>query len=79
MNAAIETLTLTTGASIVPLVWVIFVLTYAALAIGKVPGLRMDRAGISLVGAAAMLACGALNLHEAAPLSITRRSCCCSP
>jgi Na+/H+ antiporter NhaD/arsenite permease-like protein len=49
-----------------PLVWLIFILTYAALAIGKVPGLRMDRAGIALVGAAAMLACGALNLHEAA-------------
>jgi hypothetical protein len=50
MSAAIETLTLTTEAGIMPLVWVIFVLTYIALALGKVPGLRMDRAGIALVG-----------------------------
>jgi hypothetical protein len=33
------------------LTWLIFVLTYAGLALGKVPGLRMDRAGIALVGA----------------------------
>jgi len=34
----------------VGLTWVIFVATYAGLALGKVPGLRMDRAGITLVG-----------------------------
>ena len=28
----------------------IFTITYAALAIGKVPGLRIDRAGIAFVG-----------------------------
>ena len=44
----------------------LFGLTYLALAVGKVPGLRIDRAGIALVGAAAMLAFGVLNLHEAA-------------
>jgi Na+/H+ antiporter NhaD/arsenite permease-like protein len=44
----------------------IFGLTYLALAMGRVPGLRIDRAGIALVGAAAMLACGVLDLREAA-------------
>ena len=44
----------------------IFGLTYLALAAGKIPGLRIDRAGISLVGAAAMVACGVLSLTEAA-------------
>ena len=44
----------------------IFVLTYLGLAMGKVPGLRIDRAGIALVGAAAMLATGVLDLHQAA-------------
>ena len=39
---------------------VLFTLTYAGLALGKVPGLRMDRAGIALVGAAAMLVAGLL-------------------
>ena len=37
-----------------------------ALALGKVPGLRIDRAGIALVGAAAMLACGVLSMRDAA-------------
>jgi len=54
------------GSSNALLASVIFGLTYAGLAIGKAPGLRMDRAGIALVGAAAMLACGALDLQAAA-------------
>src|SRR5277367_629553 len=48
------------------LVWAIFGLTYLALAIGKVPGLRIDRSGIALVGAAAMLATGVLSMRDAA-------------
>jgi Na+/H+ antiporter NhaD/arsenite permease-like protein len=44
----------------------IFTLTYLGLALGGIPGLRIDRAGIALVGAAAMLAAGVLNMHEAA-------------
>ena len=50
----------------IPLVSTIFGLTYLALAVGKVPGLRIDRSGIALVGAAAMLGFGVLNLHDAA-------------
>jgi Na+/H+ antiporter NhaD/arsenite permease-like protein len=53
-------------ANSVPLVATVFGLTYLALAVGKVPGLRIDRAGIALVGASAMLALGVLDLHEAA-------------
>lgn len=45
---------------------VIFAAVYAALAPGKVPGLRMDRPTIALVGAAAMLASGVMDLREAA-------------
>jgi Na+/H+ antiporter NhaD/arsenite permease-like protein len=48
------------------LVATIFGLTYLALAMGRVPGLRIDRAGIAMTGAAAMLACGAISLPEAA-------------
>jgi Na+/H+ antiporter NhaD/arsenite permease-like protein len=44
----------------------IFALTYFGLALGRIPGLRIDRAGIALVGAAAMLSAGALGLHHAA-------------
>ncbi len=43
----------------------VFVLTYVAMALGGIPGLRLDRAGAALAGAAAMVACGALSLDEA--------------
>jgi Na+/H+ antiporter NhaD/arsenite permease-like protein len=43
----------------------IFVASYAALAIGKVPGLSIDRAGVALVGACLMVASGAIPLDDA--------------
>ena len=43
----------------------IFVASYAALAIGKVPGLSIDRAGVALVGACLMVGCGAMPLPDA--------------
>ena len=42
---------MTTPHASIPLVSTIFGLTYLALAIGKVPGLKIDRSGIALVGA----------------------------
>jgi len=56
----------TNPSATIPLVSTIFGLTYLALAIGKIPGLRIDRTGIALVGAAAMLACGVLTMRDAA-------------
>jgi Na+/H+ antiporter NhaD/arsenite permease-like protein len=50
----------------IPFVSVIFGLTYLALALGKIPGLRIDRAGIALVRAAVMLATGVCSMREAA-------------
>jgi Na+/H+ antiporter NhaD/arsenite permease-like protein len=47
------------------LTWTIFAVTYAGLAVGKVPGLRMDRAGIALVGATLMLVFGVLSFDDA--------------
>ena len=43
----------------------LFTATYAAIALGRVPGLRLDRAGAALAGAAGMVACGSLSLEEA--------------
>src|SRR5580658_118175 len=43
----------------------IFALTYVVIAVGRVPGLRIDRAGAALVGASLMLATGVLDLDEA--------------
>ena len=43
----------------------IFTASYAALAIGRVPGLAIDRAGIALVGASLMVASGAIPLQAA--------------
>lgn len=45
---------------------VIFGLTYIALAIGKIPRLRVDRAGIALIGAVVMLVVGLIDLKAAA-------------
>jgi Na+/H+ antiporter NhaD/arsenite permease-like protein len=44
---------------------ILFTLTYIGLALGKVPGLHMDRAGIALVGATLMLVTGLLSLEQA--------------
>jgi len=43
----------------------IFAGTYLAVAVGRIPGMGIDRAGIALVGAALMVACGAIPLDEA--------------
>ena len=43
----------------------IFILTYAGVALGRIPGLRLDRAGIALTGAALMMAIGAITPDEA--------------
>ena len=57
---------MTSPSSAILLVSTIFGLTYLAMAIGKVPGLRIDRPGIALVGASAMIACGAITMRDAA-------------
>ena len=42
-----------------------FTLTYAGLTLGRLPGLRIDRTGIALVGTALILATGVLTFDEA--------------
>jgi Na+/H+ antiporter NhaD/arsenite permease-like protein len=42
-----------------------FFLTYIGLALGNLPGLRMDRAGIAVVGATLMMVTGAISFDEA--------------
>ena len=62
-----STFTHTTSSDLLALMTsIIFGLTYLFLAIGKVPRLRIDRAGIALVGASALLAMRVLSLDEAA-------------
>ena len=48
-----------------PVVLVIFVLVYAGMILGEFPGLALDRSGIALLGAIALLATGRLTLEEA--------------
>ncbi|MGO8917282.1 MAG: SLC13 family permease [Stellaceae bacterium] len=43
----------------------IFAATYVVIALGRVPGLRLDRAGAALLGASLMVASGVLSLEEA--------------
>ncbi len=42
------------------LIAAVFVLTYVGMALGRVPGLRIDRSGIALMGVAVLLAGGAI-------------------
>ncbi|WP_435007830.1 anion transporter [Tundrisphaera lichenicola] len=57
---------MTNPSNSIPLVSTVFGLTYLGLAIGKVPGLKIDRSGIALVGASVMLGLGVLTLREGA-------------
>ena len=47
------------------LVLAVFVLVYAGMLLGEVPGLALDRSGIALLGSIAILAGGRLTLEEA--------------
>jgi Na+/H+ antiporter NhaD/arsenite permease-like protein len=64
----------------VPAMWlttILFTLTYLGLALGKIPGLRIDRAGIALVGATLMLVTGQLTFEQAiSPESIDYKTLC---
>jgi len=44
---------------------IIVLLTYAGVAIGRIPGLRMSRATIALVGAALLVLVGTINEQQA--------------
>ena len=44
---------------------VIFVLTYLVLAVGRLPGFRVDRTGASIIGAALMIATNSLSIPQA--------------
>src|SRR5215467_4509856 len=44
---------------------IVLLLTYAGIALGRIPGFRLDRAGIALTGAALMMAIGAITPEEA--------------
>ncbi len=44
---------------------VIFIATYAVVALGRLPGFRLDRAGAALIGASLMVGAGVLSLEEA--------------
>jgi Na+/H+ antiporter NhaD/arsenite permease-like protein len=45
--------------------WIIFIATYAVLALGKIPVYRIDRTGAALLGGSLMVATGVLSLEEA--------------
>jgi Na+/H+ antiporter NhaD/arsenite permease-like protein len=53
------------GARVDPIVLTIFGVTYVGLALGRLPLLAVDRTGIALLGATAVLATGRLDLAEA--------------
>jgi len=48
-----------------PIAVIIFLLTYLVLAIGRLPGFRVDRTGAAIIGAALMIATNSLSLRQA--------------
>lgn len=44
---------------------ILFVLTYIGLALGRIPGLALDRTGFAVLGAVAFLATGAISVEDA--------------
>jgi Na+/H+ antiporter NhaD/arsenite permease-like protein len=48
-----------------PLTALIFLLTYLGVALGRIPGLMLDRTGIALLGAIAMIVAGAMSFPQA--------------
>jgi Na+/H+ antiporter NhaD/arsenite permease-like protein len=46
------------------LVVVVFVLTYIGMALGRFPGLRVDRTGIAMIAAVVLVAAGAVATHD---------------
>jgi len=48
-----------------PVVLTIFALTYLGIAVGRVPGLKLDRTGIAMLGAIAMMVFGGLPTTDA--------------
>ncbi len=48
-----------------PLVLTVFLVVYAGMVLGEIPGLALDRSGIALLGAIAIVATGRLTLEEA--------------
>jgi Na+/H+ antiporter NhaD/arsenite permease-like protein len=48
-----------------PTAALIFTLTYLVLAIGRLPGFRVDRTGATIIGATLMIACNVLSIRQA--------------
>src|SRR5262245_66505153 len=49
-----------------PVVTTIFVLTYVGMALGRIPGLRVDRTGIAMIAAVVLVAAGAVATDQIA-------------
>jgi di/tricarboxylate transporter len=47
------------GEAITSLILIVFVFTYIGMALGRIPGLRVDRSGIAMVAAVVLVASGA--------------------
>ena len=57
--------TISDGVSLRPVILIIFAITYLGIAMGHVPGLKLNRAGIVLLGAIAMTIFGGISTNDA--------------
>jgi Na+/H+ antiporter NhaD/arsenite permease-like protein len=49
----------------VPIALLIFAATHVALALGRLPWLRVDRTGVAIIGASLMVAANVVTLQQA--------------
>ena len=62
----------------VTIILTIFAITYIGIAIGRIPGLRLNRAGIALLGAIGLVVFGGVTTRMPFPTSTGRRFFCSS-
>jgi hypothetical protein len=56
----------------------LFCISYSVFAIGRVPGTRIDRTAMAIIGASLMVLLGVLGRDRPSALSISPRWCCFS-
>jgi di/tricarboxylate transporter len=52
------------GEAMTSVIVLVFALTYVGMALGRIPGLRVDRSGIAMVAAVVLVAVGAISTDQ---------------
>jgi len=58
--------------------YLVFIASYVVFALGKFPGMKIDRPGAAIIGAVLMFVTGAVHVENSLHLFTSARSCCFS-